>query len=60
MQLQDGLRQGEPTFVTVLLEETNIHHLTLHEFVSMVLDEFVGLIPNELPKLLPSRRAINH
>lgn len=60
MQLKDGLTRSQPTFMVVLLEDLDVDHLRLHEFVSKVLDEFAHLILDELPKMLHPRGAIGH
>lgn len=60
MQLKDGLTRGELTFMVVLLEDPDVDHLKLHEFVFKVLDEFAHLLPDVLPKMLPPRSVIDH
>ncbi|GMP63109.1 hypothetical protein CsSME_00024932 [Camellia sinensis var. sinensis] len=60
MQVRNGLRKGEETFLVALIEIKLALIIEVSDAVTDVLAEFVDVMPPELPKSLPPRRATNH
>jgi hypothetical protein len=60
MQLKDGLRRGEVTYLAALREvkENDVVHVP--EKVAELLKEFKNVMHVELPKTLQPRRAVDH
>jgi hypothetical protein len=60
MQLKDGLRQGDMTYLAILVEiKLNVCQ-NVPDAVAKVLDEYADIMLPELPKELPRRRATDH
>lgn len=60
-QLAHGLKNGELTFVTSLLENQDEDLVDeMQSIVSDVLKEFSNVMLRELPCEIPPRRVINH
>jgi hypothetical protein len=60
LQLKDGLRHGEMTYLAVVVETKQNEEQEVPKAVARVLDEHADIIPPELPKKLPLRRATDH
>jgi len=60
MQLKDGLRRGEVTYLAALREVKKRDAVEVPEKVAELLVEFSDVMPAELPKTLPPRRAVDH
>ena len=60
MQVEHGLKRGEPTFMAALLEAKPGHVVEIPKEIAHVLAEFRDVMPPELPKHLPPRRTIDH
>jgi len=60
MQLKDGLRMGEVTYLAALryIKEKDI--VDVLEKVVELLEEFEDVMPSELPKTLPPKRVVDH
>jgi hypothetical protein len=60
MQLKDGLRRREVTYLAALREVKKRDAVEVPEKVAELLMEFRDVMPAELPKTLPPRRAVDH
>ena len=60
LQLKNGLRKGEETYLAVIYEEENQTGVKVPEAVVGLLKEFGDVMPDELPQKLPPRRGVDH
>jgi hypothetical protein len=60
MQLKDGLRRGEVTYLAALREVKEKDVMDVPVKVAELLEEFKDVTPAELPKTLLPRRAVDH
>ncbi|KAK9100739.1 hypothetical protein Scep_024169 [Stephania cephalantha] len=60
IQVKDGLRKGEPTFLAALVETKVGTTVEVPDVVVEVLEDFNDVMPAELPKELPLQRVIDH
>ncbi|KAK9148304.1 hypothetical protein Scep_007061 [Stephania cephalantha] len=60
IQVKDGMRKGEPTFLAALVETKVGTTLEVPDMVVEVLEDFNDVMPAELPKELPPQRVIDH
>ncbi|KAK9159687.1 hypothetical protein Syun_006028 [Stephania yunnanensis] len=56
LQVKDGLRKGEPTFLATLVETKACKAANVPDMVVEVLEGFNDVMPAELPKELPPQR----
>ncbi|KAK9090981.1 hypothetical protein Sjap_024158 [Stephania japonica] len=60
IQVKDGLRKGEPTFLAALVETKARTTSKIPDVVVEMLEDFGDVMPAELPKQLPPKREIDH
>ena len=60
IQLKKGLKRGQETYLTALVEIHEGHDVEVSDYVAVILKEFRDIMPSELPKELPPRRPIDH
>nr|DAD29604.1 TPA_asm: hypothetical protein HUJ06_031072 [Nelumbo nucifera] len=62
LQLKDGVRKGETTYLATLVDSDLPDPLTEHipPMITMALEEFQDVMPPTLPKKLPPRREVDH
>jgi hypothetical protein len=60
MQLKQGLRRGEVTYLAAMREIKEETWMDVPEEVVEVLEEFGDVMPPELPKTLPPKRNVDH
>lgn len=53
MQVEQGMKRGEPTYLAALLELKLEKVVEISDMVASILSEFKGVIPAELLKRLP-------
>lgn len=59
VQVKDGLRNGEMTYLTAPTKTKPNQKLEVPELIVDVLEEFTDVMPLELPKNLPAMQAIH-
>lgn len=60
MQLAQGLKRDEPTFLEALKMEETVSKVEVPARVGEILATFEDVMPTELPKKLPPRREVDH
>ena len=60
LQLEKGLRKGEHTYVTAMIEIKLDKQVEVPDAIAPILSRFVDVMPPELPKKLPPRRQTDH
>ena len=58
--MKKGLRRGQETYLTALVEINEEHDAEVLDSVAGILKEFSDIMPSELPKDLPPQRPIDH
>ena len=60
LQPEKGLRKGEQTYVTAMIEIKPDKQVEVPDAIAPILSRFADVMPPELPKKLPSRRQTDH
>ena len=60
LQLEKGLRKGDHTYVTAMIEIKYDKQVEVPDAIAQKLTRFADVMPIELPKKLPPRRQTDH